>query len=200
MKLIFVFILFFLGQIFSQKETGSLNLQPDKHLTDTILEGFRGIIWESPSEEVRLKEKTKFMQRSEGWGISTISYSGEIADFPARIDYSFKDNKLIEGSYSIKHRDIYLDFHQCFDRIKNFLSNVFGSPNYKVANDFDTDSIWIKVNPYGLFKGPQYFWQFLNGFICIHSSKFAEEITITVLYVFDTKIDEYYDDRLIPLN
>jgi len=166
------------------------------------ISGFRNIRWGAPQSEVKKQEKGFYLQESKAWGLSTLSFQGEIAGSPARIDYTFKDNRLIEGSYSI---NVIKSFDQSFSQVNNFISDLYGFPKYATINAFDPDSVWTAVNPGVLFNGPQYFWELSNGFVSLLSSKFIaspgkEEITITVLYVSDTKIEEYSDARLIPLD
>lgn len=164
--------------------------------------GFRNVSWGESPEEVKKKEKAKYLQVSKGWDLYTLTYQGEIAGFPARIDYTFRNDSLIEGSYSIQQVQ---SFYQLLSVIKNFLLDLYGKPDYANVNALNSDSVWTAGNPGILYNGPQYFWEFTNGFISLYSSKFItsdqmEQIAITILYVPDTKISEYSDSRLVPID
>jgi hypothetical protein len=166
------------------------------------LTGFRNIRWGTSQSEVRNQEKESYLQESKAWGLSTLSFAGEIAGFSSRIDYTFKENRLIEGSYSLNKIQ---SFDDSFARLYNFISELYGLPHCSNINAINRDSLWTAINPGVLYNGPQYFWDFYNGFISLLSSKFitaagTEEITIIVLYVSGTKIEEYSDARLIPLD
>ncbi len=78
-----------------------------------------------------------------------------------------------------------------------FLIDEYGKPNFRSGLSIDSDSIWIKINDYGKFKGPELFWKFNNGFIGLIASKFEDDITISILYSNDKSIEEYGRDRLI---
>lgn len=168
---------------------------------DSIL-GFRGIKWGVSAAQVKQMEKAQYMQESKGLGFSVLSFRGDIAGLTARIDYTFRNDSLAEASYSIQEVD---SFSQKMSAVKNFLSSIYGGADYANINALDSDSLWTIENPGILYKGPQFLWEFINGFICQYSSKFIpssgrEEITITVLYVPYTKISEYSESRLIPLD
>jgi len=186
---LFLLILFCQPLNFSQKDQ------------DSIL-GFRGIKWGVSAAQVKQMEQAQFMQTSKGLGFSVLSFMGDIAGFPARIDYTFRNDSLTEASYSIQKVD---SFSKVMSAINKFISDFYGRADYININVLDSDSLWTIENPGILYKGPQYFWEFANGFICQYSSKFIpssgkEEITITVLYVPFTKISEYSESRLIPLD
>lgn len=166
------------------------------------LSGFRNIRWGSSQSEVKKQEKAFYLQASKAWGLFTLSFRGEVAGLPARIDYTFKDERLIEGSYSLNNIQ---SFDHSFSHLYNFITGLYGLPHCSNINAIDPDSLWTPLNPGVLYNGPQYFWEFFNGFISLLSSRFItvsgiEEITITILYVSETKIEDYSDTRLIPLD
>jgi hypothetical protein len=188
-KKFFLLLIFCQSFLFPQKDQ------------DSIL-GFREINWGVSAGYVKQMEQAQYMQESKGMGFSVLSFMGDIAGLPARIDYTFRNDSLTEASYSIQKVD---SFSQKMSTVKNFLAGLYGKPVYANINALDTDSLWTVENPGILYNGPQYFWEFANGFICQYSSKFIpssgkEEKTITVLYVPFTKISEYSESRLIPLD
>ena len=158
------------------------------------MSGFRGIEWGSSLDKVKSLETSTYMQSFHGFGIDALSYEGDIAGLDARIDYSFKDGELFEGTYSIYPGDL---FKAEFNKLKKYLIDNYGRPNYKAGRSIDMDSVWIKVTDYGEFKGPELYWKFKNGFIALIASKFDEDITITVLYTNSKSIEEYGKDKLI---
>lgn len=157
------------------------------------LSTFRGISWGSSPEFVRDNETAAYMQSFKGFGIYAISYSGNFAGYKARIDYSFKDNQLHEGSYSFENFDNIL---RTFTRLKNELVSIYGSPNYWANKLITSDNIWIKINDYGKFKGPELYWEFSNGFIALHASRFKDKQTLTILFVHKKKISDYNSNKL----
>jgi hypothetical protein len=158
------------------------------------LKGFRGSDWGSSINKVKEAEKEDYLQSFHGFGIDALSYSGGIAGLNARIDYSFKDNKLFEGTYTINPED---DIKFGFNKLERYLIGEYGKPNFRAGKSINSDSIWINVNDYGKFSGPELFWKFDNGFVGLIASKFENDITITVLYSNDKSIEEYGSDRLI---
>ena len=158
------------------------------------LTGFRGSSWNSGIEKVKAKERESYLQSFHGFGIDAISYKGNIAGLTARIDYSFKEGKLFEGTYVINPEG---EIRGDFKKLEKFLTAEYGKPNFRAGEMIDSDSIWIKINDFGKFKGPELFWKFTNGFIALVASKFEDDITITVLYSNDKSIREYGSDRLI---
>jgi hypothetical protein len=188
-KKLFLLLIFCQSLLFPQKDR------------DSIL-GFRGIKWGVSAVQVKQMEQALYMQESKGLGFSVLSFRGDIAGLPARIDYTFRNDSLAEASYSIQKVD---SFSQKISAVRNFFSDLYGRADYANINAFDSDSLWTIENPGILYNGPQYFWEFANGFICQYSSKFIpssgrEEITITILYVPYTKISDYSESRLIPLD
>ena len=158
------------------------------------LNGFRGNDWGSSLAEVKSNETKNFLQSFQGFGIDALSYKGDIAGLNARIDYSFKDGKLFEGTYIINPDN---DTREIFKKLQEFLIDEYGKPNFRAGQSINSDSIWMKIDDYGKFKGPELFWKFNNGFIGLIASKYEEEVTVTVLYSNDKSIEEYGRDRLI---
>jgi hypothetical protein len=158
------------------------------------LSRFRGAVWGSSIEDVKASEAAEYMQSFHGFGLDALSYKGHIAGLQARIDYSFKNGKLFEGAYSINTEEYFKDN---FDKLKNFLTDNFGKPDFRAGRAIESDSVWIKVTDYGKFKGPELYWKFTDGFIALIASKFESEITLTVLYSKDKSIESYGKDRLI---
>ncbi|OGU36130.1 MAG: hypothetical protein A2068_12180 [Ignavibacteria bacterium GWB2_35_6b] len=149
---------------------------------------FRNFEWETSPEIIRKNEEAKFLQSFEGFGVFALSFRGNFIGLNARIDFTFKDKKLVEGSYQIQSD---LSYEEDFIKIENHLSKLYGKPKYWAIRKFDSDRHWVKETDLGTFRGPELFWEFGNGFIAIHSSRFIDEITIKVLYVYNQKISEY---------
>ena len=181
----------FLFPFFNILFTGLLYSQTERFRE---LQGFRGVAWGSTMNKVKATETERYMQLFHGFGIDALSYKGNVAGLTARIDYSFKENKLIEGTYSINPGNY---FKTDFNKLKNFLRDKYGNPDFRVGPFIDSDSVWIKVTDYGQFRGPELYWKFRNGFIALVASKFDEEITLTVLYTNSKSIKDYGKDRLI---
>ncbi|MFZ0452639.1 MAG: hypothetical protein WAM24_02750 [Ignavibacteriaceae bacterium] len=158
------------------------------------LEGFRGYSWGISIDYIKSTETGDYMQSFHGFGIDALSYKGEIAGLVARIDYSFKDGKLFEGTYTINPED---EIKNTFKKLEKYLIEEFGKPKFKAGKSINSDSIWIKISDLGKYKGPELFWKFSNGFIGLIAAKFEEDTTITVLYSNDKSIEEYGSDRLI---
>ena len=66
-----------------------------------VMPEFRNIPWYSSMKEVREKEEAHYLQHFSGFGITAISFRDKISGIETRIDYTFKDDKLTEGSYII---------------------------------------------------------------------------------------------------
>ncbi len=158
------------------------------------LPGFRGVAWGSKIDKVKATETESYMQFFHGFGIDALSYKGYIAGLTARIDYSFKDGKLFEGTYSITPDE---EFKIDFNKLKSFLINKYGKPDLRAGLSIESDSLWIQVTDYGKFRGPELYWKFKNGFIGLIASKFEEDVTLTVLYSSEKSIENYGKDRLI---
>ena len=158
---------------------------PDSSRT---LDGFRNIPWGSSMKEVREMEEAHYLQTFYGFGITAISFKDYIAGIEARIDYTFKDDKLTEASYLINPGDFY---ERDFVELLKFVAQKFGQPEYRSGKGYNEDSVWVKENEYGSFSGPSYYWEFKNSFIALISQKFKDEITIMVLFVNGSSIGEY---------
>lgn len=161
------------------------------------LAGFRGFDWNSSLESVRSNEKSGYMQTSITLNKKVLSFSGEVENIKTRIDFVFEDDKLIEGSYSFDDLE---DIKKVFYSIRNFIVKDYGHPDFGAVGRIDTDKIWVKVNNYGLFRGPELYWQFLNGFIAMLSSKYEDNITLTVLFVHNKTIKQYSEEILMPVD
>jgi hypothetical protein len=157
---------------------------------------FRNIEWESSVEDVREQEKAKYLQSFSGFGTKAISFRENIEGLNARIDYVFKENKLIEGLYIIISDD---NFKKDFKTLKNFLENQFGIPDYRSETLYTSDSVWIRISKAGLYTGPSFYWVFNNGFISLISEKFREEISISILYAYTRTIDTYNAHNIVNL-
>ena len=161
-----------------------------------VLPEFRNVKWGSSLREVEEKETADYLQKFSGFGIETLSYEGNIAGLDARIDYTFKNKKLIEGSYTVISKDT---FSEDFLTLLSFLENHYGRPEYSSGPLYTSDSVWIKINDFGMFTGPSFYWVFNNGFIGLISQKFKEEITLTILFASDLTVDEYNSKNLVEL-
>jgi hypothetical protein len=141
-------------------------------------------------------ETAQGLQSFSGWGIYTLSYKGWFASMNARIDYTFIENKLIEGAYILEPGDDYTDiFQSCREKI----SDEYGKPNSWAVALINQKNIWQKKNNIGLYEGPQLFWLFEEAFIALHSSKFKDKITITVLFSGREGIGDYNAESLIEI-
>ena len=174
----------------------SSNFSQDKPNKDKPLKGFRGIEWGTPKNKVKSIVQDYYLQSYSGFGIEALCYKGKIAGLETRIDYNFKNNKLVDGLYSIKSNS---SFHQDFILLRDFLIKEYGKPDIKVGPDIDSASVWIKENNYGRYRGPELFWSFKNGFVGLHASRFKDDITINVLFVEGKTVEEFYKESLVPL-
>ena len=167
-------------------------------LQDSIhtLPEFRGKKWDSSLNEVKEKETAYYLQTFHGFGIEALSYKGKIAGLDARIDYDFKNNKLIESSYRIISDD---NFKEDYSTLFNFLGNLYGKPDLRSGISYESDSVWIKTTDYNMYIGPSIYWVFNNGFIGLISQKYKEEITLIVLYVHNITIEEYNSGKAVEL-
>lgn len=152
------------------------------------LPNFRNFEWETSPEFVRQNETAKFQQSFKGFGVYALTYRSEFIGMSARVDFTFKENKLSEGLYQIQSD---LNYKEDFIKIKNHLTKLYGKPNFWAIKQIESEQVWIKETDLGTFRGPELFWEFENGFIAIQSSRFVDEITIKVLYVYNQKISEY---------
>jgi len=161
-----------------------------------VLPEFRNVKWGSSLKDVEEKETADYLQKFSGFGIEALSYEGNIAELDARIDYTFKNKKLSEGSYTVISKDT---FREDFQILLGFLENHYGSPGYSSGPLYTSDSVWIKTNDFGMFTGPSLYWVFKNGFIGLISQKFKEEITLTILFASDLTVNEYNSKNLVEL-
>lgn len=149
---------------------------------------FRNFEWTASPDIVRKNETAKFLQSFEGFGVYALSYRSEFIGMSARADFTFKENKLSEGLYQIQSD---LTYKEDFIKIKNHLTKLYGKPKYWAIKQIESEQVWVKETDLGTFRGPELFWEFEDGFIAIHSSRFIDEITIKVLYVYNQKISKY---------
>lgn len=170
-----------------------------RDLPDSTLElpQFRNIPWGSSMKEVREKEEAHYLQYFSGFGVTALSFKDKITGIETRIDYTFKEDKLIEGSYIVISGEYY---KKDFVELLKFVIKDYGQPEYRSGKNYIEDTVWIKENDYGSFSGPSYYWEFKNGFIGLISKKFKEEITITLLFVNGSSIGKYAENRGVELN
>ena len=175
-------ILYFIIFVFCASDLPAFVL-PDSSAT---VPQFRNVKWDSSIDAVKFS----------GFGIESLSFQGDIAGFDARIDYTFKNKKFTEGSYTINSDD---NFGEDFQTLLSFLEKTYGNPDLRAGPYFNSDHIWIKINDYGIYKGPSFYWEFKNGFIALISKKIKEEIEFTILFVSDITIDEYNSKNLVEM-
>ena len=185
-------ILYFILIIYS-----SINL-PGFSFTDstTSLPEFRNVKWNSTLKDVKEKETAHYLQTFYGFGVEALSFKGKIAGLDARIDYDFKNHKLIECSYRVISDN---NFKEDFLTLFIFLENQYGKPGLRAGLFYSSDSVWIKTNDYGMFIGPSIYWVFKDGFIGLISQKYKEEITLIVLYAYNTTVEEYNSKNAVEL-
>jgi hypothetical protein len=176
----------------------SLTDLPALTFLDSILTlpEFRDVKWGSSLSDVEEKETARYLQTFSGFGIEALSYEGNIAGLDARIDYTFKNKKFTEGSYTVISKDT---FREDFLTLLSFLQIRYGRPGYSSGPLYTSDSVWIKINDFGMYIGPSFYWVFQNGFIGLISQKFKEEITLTILFASDLTVDEYNSKNLVEL-
>jgi len=161
-----------------------------------VLPEFRNVRWGSSLKDVEEKETAHYLQTFSGFGIEALSYEGNIAGLDARIDYTFQNKKFTEGSYTVISKDT---FREDFLTLLSFLENRYGRPEYSSGPIYTSDSVWIKINDFGMYMGPSFYWEFNNGFIGLISQKFKEEITLTILFASDLTVDEYNSKNPVEL-
>lgn len=175
LKLIFLF-LFLHSYSFPQNES-----QVDS------IPSFRGIEWGASIEEVKSKELANYMQTFMGFGVHIMSYSAEIADFDAVLDYVFEDSILVEASYCFEIEF----FPESFKKLKDYYINKLGTPFYWANSHPNSTIDWSNESEQDLCRGPELYWEYCNGFIGLIAEKYKDEITITALYSYQKTIREY---------
>ncbi|MBN1302622.1 MAG: hypothetical protein JW995_15495 [Melioribacteraceae bacterium] len=160
--------------------------------TDSLIQ-FRGFPFGSSVNTVELNEKAGYLQTFKGFGLLALSYTGDIFGEQARIDYIFRDSILTEGSYNI---DCSGRTRELFIKLTHELSSLYGNADFYANNLISSDTLWIKANEFGLYDGPELYWNFDNGFICLLASRFNKEETITILYVVNKEINEYSSEAI----
>ncbi len=173
----------------------SSNFSQNKSNKERLLKSFRGIEWGISKTQVRSIVKEYYLQSYSGFGIEALCYKGSIAGIDSRIDFNFKDDKLVDGLYSINPNS---SFKTVFKKLEEYLINEYGKPDFKVGPDIDSSSVWIKENDYGRYRGPELYWSFKNGFVGLHASRFKDDITINVLYVEGKTVEEFNNENLAP--
>jgi uncharacterized protein YkvS len=185
-------ILYFVISVCSVAKLPALTI-PDSILT---LPEFRNVKWGASLRDVEEKETAHYLQVFTGFGIEAHSYEGNIAGLDTRIDYTFKDRKFSEGSYTIISNDT---FREDFLTLLRFLQDRYGKAGYSSGPFYTSDSVWIKINDYGMFVGPSLYWVFKDGFIGLISEKFEEEVTLTILFASNLTVEEYNSKNLVEL-
>lgn len=170
-----------------------------KNLPDSTLRlpEFRNIPWDSSMKEVREKEDAYYLQNFSGFGITALSFKDKLAGIETRIDYTFKNDQFTEGAYIIKPGDL---FKNNFVHLLEFLTQKYGNPEYRSGPLYTSDTVWVKENDYGRFRGPSFYWVFNGGFIALISKKFEDEITVIVLFSHGSSIEEYTKNIDVELN
>ncbi len=184
-KVLFLLFFFVVGE-----RTLVCQTESTKELTS-----FRNVPWGSSMEEVKSRETENYLQTFEGFGIYSLSYKGKIIGLITRIDYTFKNGKLVEGSYTFESGEYFKDD---FNKLKDFLISEYNKPDFKAGPSIESDSVWIMVTKYGKYKGPELYWQFSNGFVALIAARFENKITLTILYT-NNSIKEYNNDRGISV-
>ena len=164
--------------------------------TDSELTGFRNSPFGSSPGEVKHSESASMLQSFSGWGIYALSFEGRFAGRDSRIDYTFVHNKLIEGSYILEPGDDYLNV---FKLCRTEISKEYGRPHNWAVAEINQNNIWQKKNNFELYDGPQLFWLFTKGFIVLHSSKFKNKITVTILFSGKEGIGDYNSASLLEI-
>ena len=147
---------------------------------------FRECEWGEKFVDVRANEVETYLQTTYGFGQKILSYTTKIAGYKARVDYVFKDERLVEGIYEIKVDS----FEVAFDEIRQFYIEKLDYPVYWSGSHPLTKTNW-KGNENGLCRGPEIYWEYFDGFIAIVAEKYKQEITISILYVYDKTIVDY---------
>lgn len=153
-----------------------------------VLNGFRNFEWGTSTEYVEKNEPLPLLQSFEGFGIYALSYEGKIAGHSARIDYTFRDNKLVEGSYVIK--DV-KNFAKVFNDVQAYVVDSYGEPDFWSNTLINSDSLWIQVDSTENYRGPELYWKFANGFISLLLKKFEAKVSLYLLHVWEKSISDY---------
>ena len=161
--------------------------------TDSIPK-FRGFEWGVSMDEVRSIELSRYMQTFIGFGVNIITYSGEISDYKAEIDYVFEDSILVEASYCIKVEI----FPDDFKKIMEYYISKFGTPFYWANSHPNSVINWRVKSENDLCRGPELYWEYCNGFMGLIAEKYKDEITISILYVYQKTIHEYGKYVIFP--
>ncbi len=178
--LLFLFVLIQNNLIFAQTDSSR------------ELAGFRKAKWGSTINEVKFSEKEHYLQAFSGFGIYALSYTSKLAGLKTRIDYTFKNGKLVEGSFTFNSIE---NIKNDFIILNNFLTGEYGKPNLMAGPSIESNTLWIQETKFGKYKGPELYWKFTNGFIALIASRFEDEITLTILYTNSKSIEEYNRDR-----
>jgi hypothetical protein len=164
--------------------------------TSVTMPEFRNIAWGTSQENVRKQESAYYLQTFMGFGLVTLSFKDKLAGLETRVDYTFKGDKFTEGSYIIESGD---SFKDDFIKLLDYLTHQYGRPEYRSGPQFTSDSIWVKRDNYKSFSGPSFYWKYKNGFIALISNKFGEDITITILYAYNSTIENYLENNGVEL-
>jgi hypothetical protein len=165
--------------------------------TSVTIPEFRNIQWGTSQENVRKQESAYYLQTFMGFGLVTLSFRDKLAGLETRVDYTFKNGNFTEGAYIIKSGD---SFKNDFIKLLDYLTDQYGRPEYRSGPQFTSDSIWVKKDNNRSLSGPAFYWNYKNGFIGMISSKFEEDITITILYAYGTSIENYVENNGVELN
>lgn len=173
---IYIFIIIIFTNSYSQ-QYGKFEKLPE----------FRNFIWGESIENVRSIELLKYMQESMGFGEEVLSYYGKITGIDARVDYVFKSGKLVEGIYEITVEN----FDDEFEKVKTHFINKYDYPIYWANAHPNTNINWTDSDKNGFCRGPEIYWDYVDGFLAIITEKYNEEITITILFAHEKTIKDY---------
>lgn len=157
---------------------------------------FRNAEWNLSLEKVKENESAYYLQKFIGFGVETISFKDEIAGMDARIDFTFKKDKLTEGAYIINPGD---DYRENLLVMLKYLTAKIGKPSFRSGPDINARQSWVKENDYGSYHGASFYWAFSDGFVALISRKFEEDITISVLYAHGSSIARYAENNGVEL-
>jgi hypothetical protein len=179
MKDVFIFATIFLLVLLDSFSQSSGKL--------TYISKFRGYEWGESINSIRSKEILKYMQTTKGFGEEILSYQGQTAGLDARVDYIFRDGKLVEGLYEIEVDSFEIEF----EIIKDYYFEKLDYPNYWASSHPNTEINWVGDEVNTLCRGPEMYWEYYDGFIAIVTEKYKNEITISIIYVYDKTILDY---------